>query len=64
MREYTIIRRPEQFDLIYFYEKGVLRPVTLDQVGEHEFMVYDTNGLLGHIWEDEKQIGYFELLTP
>lgn len=57
-------RRAEQFDLMYYYEDGTLRPVTLDQIGEHEFMVYDQSGLLGHIWEDEKQIGYFELLTP
>lgn len=56
--------RPEGFDVLYYYDGTGLERVRLTPraTGEHDFGVYRENGeLLGELWEEEGQIGYFQL---
>ena len=52
--------RPETFDLLYYYDGEALEPVTLEQTGEHDFLVLDAAGeQVGRIWEEADGLGYF-----
>lgn len=56
--------RPEEFDVLYYYDGTGLERVRLTPraTGEHDFGVYRENGeLLGELWEEEGKIGYFRL---
>lgn len=58
--------RPETFDALYYYDGAALERVTLkpSALGEHDFLVYGENGsILGRIWEEEDNSGYFELVS-
>lgn len=53
--------RPDSFDLLYYYDGDQLLPVSLEQTGEHSFLVYGPDDVfLGSIWEDEGENGYFD----
>ena len=57
-------RRPETFDVLYLYdhEQGSVERVTLEQTGEHDFLVLDGAGEpVGVIWEESDGLGYFRM---
>ncbi len=56
--------RPEGFDVLYYYNGTGLERVKLTprDSGEHDFGVYRENGeLLGELWEEKGETGYFQL---
>ena len=56
--------RPETFDVLYLYdhEQGSVERVTLEQTGEHDFLVLDGAGEpVGVIWEESDGLGYFRM---
>ena len=54
-------RQLSGFDRVYWYdrENGEVRPVTIEQTGDRDYLVYDGDLLLGQVWCDENQNGYF-----
>jgi hypothetical protein len=60
--------RPETFDVLYYYDGQSLTPAELrpSADGEHNFQVYlrkdsGETQLLGVIWEEDGEIGHFQL---
>ena len=52
--------RPETFDVLYYYDGQNIEQVTLEQTGEHQFLVLTQSGeTLGTIWEDSDGSGHF-----
>jgi len=56
------MNRPEGFDLLFYYDGQTMIRVTLEQTGEHDFLVMREDGTqLGRIWEESDGLGYFRL---
>lgn len=54
--------RPDTFDLLYLYDGRSVERVTLEQAGEHDFLVLNGAGeTVAEIWEESDGLGYFRL---
>ncbi len=53
------VSRPWNFDVLYWYDGVDVIPVTLEKTEEMKFNVVSGSGVIGRVWEEADETGYF-----